>query len=72
MNLTVTILIYILEAIFAIGLIGCCFVLVLATIDDVKVLFHREHAAPSALPPTSSQHSHTPAINHPPLHIQAH
>jgi hypothetical protein len=66
MNLWITIGIYILEGIFAVGLFGCVFVLVLATIDDVKVLFHSEHKpGPSPAP------EHTAGLAHPPMHPQA-
>jgi len=75
MNIAVTILIYLLEAIFAIGLIGCVFVLILATIDDVKVLFHREQPLPptEAAPPGVSQPAlHSPNLQPQPLRQQLH
>ena len=48
MNVIVKLLIMLLEVIFGAGLFGCLFVLVLATIDDVKVLFHGDDAAHKA------------------------
>jgi hypothetical protein len=42
MSMVIRIFIYLVEGMFAIGLIGCVFVLILATIDDIKVLFHRD------------------------------
>lgn len=73
MNIAIRILIYIVEAMFAIGLIGCVFVLILATIDDVKVLFHRDQPLPptEAAAPAVSQPSHSQPL-HAQLHPQSH
>lgn len=67
MNIVVRILIYLVEAMFAIGLIGCVFVLILATIDDVKVLFHRDQ--PHQPSPTEAA---APAVRQSALHPQTH
>jgi hypothetical protein len=53
MNPIVKFLIIFLEIIFGLGLFGCLFVLVLATIDDVKVLFHGNDS-PHKAPATAS------------------
>lgn len=53
MNAIVKSLIILLEVLFGAGLFGCLFVLVLATIDDVKVLFHGNESAQKA-PATAS------------------
>ena len=53
MNAIVKSLIILLEVIFGAGLFGCLFVLVLATIDDVKVLFHGNDS-PQKAPATVS------------------
>jgi hypothetical protein len=68
MNLAITILIYLLEAMFAIGLIGCVFVLILSSIDDAKVLFHRDQQPHQPSPSEAS----APAINRQALHSQTH
>ena len=37
-----TVLMRVLDGMFAVGAVGCVLVLILTTIDDVGVLFHRE------------------------------
>lgn len=67
MDIVIKILIYLLEGIFGIGLVGCFFVLILATIDDVKVLFHSDK--PHQPAPSEAA---APAISQSTLHPQAH
>jgi len=67
MNLAITILIYLLEAMFAIGLIGCVFVLIFSSVDDAKVLFNRDQPHPPS--PTEAPAA---AISQSSLHPQAH
>ncbi len=67
MELVIRILIYLLEAMFAIGLFGCVFVLILSSVDDAKVLFNRDQPHPPS--PTEAPAA---AMSHSSLHPQAH
>ncbi|HEY1800806.1 MAG TPA: hypothetical protein VGG46_07715 [Terriglobales bacterium] len=67
MDLVIKILIYIVEAMFALGVIGCVFVLILSSIDDAKVLFHREQ--PHRPSPAEASAA---AISQQVMHPQAH